>query len=369
MYDDYEKKAKETIHDMKKAKESNVAVLNELEHYLKNESDPKTKEKYNKLIEHHKENVKILDNFLDTFNRIQKKKVRRNTIEMEILDSIRPDKYIIPNNKLSNSLTDVKTPFNNSEFMLEVNKKKNIKNPVTINYEDDNIQITNKEKRFTPYDRVVHNAICSLFEAGNSNFTPIQVYRAMNGLPNSYRPSPQAIGAVTKSIDKMTNIKTTIDFTDEAKKHNYEVDKTEVEENILLASKIFVKAGGHETTGYKLYKKPLLYEYAQISKQVLTVPIELINTSQVINSTPENIVIREFLIRRIERMKHNNDGNKILLKAIYDEIGHEEPSRKKAMKVRDTASLLLDKFKKDKYIKKHIFYKKGRTIAGIEIIY
>lgn len=295
----------------------------------------------------------------------------RESPSFEILDSVRPKNYIIPNNKLANALPH-KIPYNEM-VNLEVNKQKGTLNPVTINYEDENIEIYDEEKRFTPYDRTVHNAVCSIFEAGNINFTPDQVYRCMNGLDNKASVSAQAVGAITKSLDKSRRIYAKVDYTQEAISYKLApADTTRLifEDYILSARKVTLEAGGHQVSGYKLNSKPLLYEYAQKTKQVITVPSHLLDTQGVVNNTKEVIVIREYLIRRIEVMKASNrHSNKITFEKIYTQIGLTDPDKKKAGRIRTIIEKLLTLFASNKYIKKFEFYKSGRSFKGVEIIY
>ena len=292
--------------------------------------------------------------------------------EIELLNSIIPQNYIIPNNRLINKMVKGEAPYN-KEFELRINKeaaKKEILTKVSLNYDDENIQIYDKDKRFTPYDRTVHNAVCSLFEAGNTNFTPEQVYRAMNGLDDQQYVSPQSVGAITRSLDKQRQIYAKVDYTNEAKAYRKDVRSCIVEDHILSAKKITLEAGGHKVTGYKLNNKPILYEYAQLTGQVLTVPSKLLNTKDVIKSTEDVIIIREYLIRRIEVMKKNKDqSNRILLERVYEELNEPEPTKKKALKVRNIIEKLLSKFVSEKYIKNFEFYKEGRAFKGIEIFY
>ena len=292
--------------------------------------------------------------------------------EIELLNSIIPQNYIIPNNRLINKMVKGEVPYN-KEFKLRINKeaaKKKILTKVSLNYDDSNIQIYDKDRRFTPYDRTVHNAVCSLFEAGNTNFTPDQVYRAMNGLDDQQYVSPQSVGAITRSLDKQRRIYAKVDYTNEAKAYRKDVRSCIVEDHILSAKKITLEAGGHKVTGYKLNNKPILYEYAQLTGQVLTVPSKLLNTKDVIRSTEDVIIIREYLIRRIEVMKKNKDqSNRILLERVYEELNEPEPTKKKALKVRNIIEKLLSKFVSEKYIKNFEFYKEGRAFKGIEIFY
>lgn len=293
-----------------------------------------------------------------------------NTLQLiEQLDAILPKKYIMPNNKLANEMPKGSIDYGD-QVELKVNGRKPVFTQVSINYDDDNIQIYEKDKRFTAYDRSVHNAICSLFEAGNTNFTPDQVYRCMNGLEDKQYVSPQSVGAITKSLDKARRIIVKIDYTEEAKAYKKDTEYCLIEDHILPAKKIKVRAGGKEVSGYKLHGKPILYEYAQVTKQVITIPSNLLNTKDVINTTPEVIVIREYLIRRIEVIKHDKrQSNRILLQKIYNEIGQSEPNKDKMKAIRNIINKLLGKFQRVKYIKCYKFYKEGRSFKGIEIFY
>lgn len=303
------------------------------------------------------------------------------TQPIELLNAITPKTYIMPNNKLINVMAD-EVPYN-EEFELIVNQKRQIKNRIQLNYDDKNIQIKDKDKRFTVYDRLVYNAVCSIFEAGNTNFSTDQVYRRMYGLNNKEKVSPQARGAITKSIDKMRmELYAIINYTNEAKAYGMELKEDEtlkLENFILLADKVTLSAGGREITGYKIYSKPLLYKYAQITKQVITVPNDLLDIKGDIKRiTSELVIIRDYLIRRIEIMKRSKEkkgadpvSNKITLEGIYEEIRQPNPTAKKIQTIRDNVDKILAKFKGKKYIKDYDIYKKNgsRAITGFEIIY
>jgi len=188
------------------------------------------------------------------------------------LKSIIPSIYIIPNTKVSNKLNAI---LENGEVEIQVNKKGTF-TKVSINYNDKNIILP---KNFTTYDRTVLNASISLYETGNRELTPGMVYRCMNGLSNNEKVSPQAIETVTRSIDKARRLFCTIDYTEEARNRKKDTDKCTIEGTILNADKIIIQAGRHEVIGYRFNTKPLLYQYAQVSKQIISVPISLLNTT------------------------------------------------------------------------------------------
>lgn len=297
--------------------------------------------------------------------------------EIELLDSIIPQLYIMPNNKLANELPKSNVPYNEPFNLKVYNDKENqVLNPTFINYDDANIQIAEKDKRFTEYDRCVHNAVCSIFEAGNTNFTPDQVYRCMNGYDDSQYVSPQSIEKITASLDKSMRTYVKVDYTNEARMYKKNlVEEYIIEGYILPATKITVKTGGHRVIGYKFNGKPLLYEYAQVSKQIATVPSKLLNTKDVIRANPEVNIIKEYLLRRIEQMKKAKEKekkkkakvkkqiNRILFEKIYYETGELKPHKKKAMKIRNTAKTLLTKFSEEGYIKGFRLYEKGIEIT------
>lgn len=292
------------------------------------------------------------------------------TKDIKKLESITPEKYIMANNKMINQLANGNIREGITD--LVVSKQPEVISQISLSYDDDNIKIFDKNKRFTPYDRAVHNAVCSIWEAGNEYLTPNQVYRCMNGLTKGEYVTPQRVGAVTKSIDKARRIYTKIDYRDEAKAWNEKIDKFIVEDTILSAQKVTLEAGGEEVTGYKINTKPILYEYAQVSKQIITVPSKLLNIQGILNSTPEITVLKEYLIRRIEVMKHKRNktqSNKILFTAIYNELELTDPDKYKTNRLRAHTKTLLQNYKKNKYIKDFKFYKKGRSFHGIEIFY
>ncbi|WHY88205.1 hypothetical protein QNH39_10335 [Neobacillus novalis] len=313
---------------------------------------------------------------LELWEVIQLVREKMTPREIELLDSIIPQKYIMPNNKLANELPKGSIGFN-EEVNINVNRKKQILTKVILNYNDENIQIQDKDKRFTAYDRCVHNAVCSIYEAGNKNFTPSQVYRCMNGSDDSQYVSPQALDVVIASLDKSMRTFVHLDYTNEARLYIKDpgIKKWVEESYVLSAKKVMVKAGGHEVIAYKFLGKPLLYEYAQISKQVVTVPIKLLKTKDdkgTTWSTKDTILIREYLLRRIETMKKSKgkkQSNKILLEKVYYEIGHLMPTKEKAFKIRNTADKLLKKFRNDRYIKGYNFYKENKSFKGIEVFY
>jgi ribosomal protein S8 len=295
---------------------------------------------------------------------------------MEVLKSVIPKRHVKPNNKLANKMT--KNLIDEGEIELIVSGKKTKKEVYTkvmLAYDERYVQLSGREK-YTPYDREVYDGVVTLYEAGNDLITPAMVYRAMNGLTEREFVSEQAIESVSKSLDKSMFIKITIDYTEEAKLYNKNVEETHYMGNLLNAGKIFANIKGKKQEAYKLYRKPILYEYAQVSGQIITVPNKLLQTKDAVRSTDEVIVIRGYLLRQIEWIKNEKTkrSENIIYKGIYNELEitrdfyDEIPYKKKTAKVRRHVKSILEEWQEQGYIKKHEEYKEGQTIKGITII-
>jgi hypothetical protein len=124
-----------------------------------------------------------------------------NAETMEVLKSVIPKRHVKPNNKLANKIT--KNLVDEGEIELIVSNKKAKKEVFTkVMLAYDNRYIDLSGQKYTPYDREVYDGVVTLYAAGNNIVTPAMVYRAMNGLTESDKISPQTLSAVIKSLDK-----------------------------------------------------------------------------------------------------------------------------------------------------------------------
>lgn len=338
---------------------------------------------------------KLLDNyFSDEYER---------QLQAEALDalprllSIVPQKHLIPNSKLTNSLTQDIIDAGTVE--IEVSSPR-AKQPIDIIcnlvYEGDNVKITGRQS-FTEYDRNVYNAVTSLFVYGDQShvITPAIVYRAMTGMSAAENPSPQQIGAVTKSLDKMRFIRAVVDISQELKQRRVSLNGEYVTNGIidtylLNASVIQVKAGGKSVRAYKLEKTPVLYAYSNALHQVYTVPAYLLDVKTVdkdtgkatgirVSNTESRIQVKGYLLRRIEGMKGDNALKNDVIRlqsyekggkhhpGLYEIAGNPEPTTKDATRIRDYAAAALAYWKAQNYITDYQFTKTGRQITGIKI--
>ena len=316
---------------------------------------------------------------------------------IEHLSSVLPEKYIAPNNKLANTLT--KGIVDIGKITLEVSKtgsKKLIETTCILSYEGDNVTLSGRQP-FTEYDRNVYNAVSSLYVYGDPSHvvTPAMVYRAMTGMTDTEKPTAQQLAAVTRSLDKMRFIRARINCTEELKArrvtlNSKQINGGEIDTYLLTAEAVKVQAGGHTVSAYRIIKTPILYEYAAAVKQVLTLPASMLDvkeidsggriTSRSLPNTEARILIKGYLLRRIEGMKGKNGlSNPIIAlfdyqrdgethAGLYSIAGKPDPDRKEAQRIREDAEKMLAYWQATGYISDFESITERKRITGYKII-
>ena len=295
---------------------------------------------------------------------------------IEQLKSVLPKKHVMPNNKLANVMTmgiiDI------GEITLEESKKG-----------------AKKRQSFTEYDRNVYNAVASLYVYGDPSHivTPAMVYRAMTGLTDAEKPTAGQLAAVARSLDKMRFIRARIDCTEELKMrhitlNSQQINNGEIDTSLLMAEAVKVKAGGQTVKAYHILKVPILYEYAAAVKQVLTVSASTLDIKELnpdgsagarLPNTESRILIKGYLIRRIEGMKGKNKLNNPVV-ALYDYqrdgethyglysiTGKVDPTREEMRRIREDAEKMLAYWKATGYITDYEVQTQGKKITGFKI--
>lgn len=283
--------------------------------------------------------------------------------DIERVFSIVPKNAILPVSKISQFSTQL---LNGDIPGVIVDKKKIVKVPVMVKREDVHLP-----ENYTRYDDCVHNAVCSLLEAGNTTFTAEMVYRAMNGLSNTEKIRPESLETVRKSIEKQRSIDVYIDYSEQAKEWNKSIKKTTIRGHIIECR----VAEGETHNGYKkqvyvLLATPPIYEYSKIFNQVRTIPIGLLNIKNLRNSE-QITVIKNYLLTRIETMRGSNGtGKTILYETLFSACDlNFSPSNpaKDAKKYRGYISKILNQWVEQDYISGFSEKKEGRSFVGVTI--
>lgn len=294
-----------------------------------------------------------------------------------LMQSIKPTLAIINNSLVDNKLMEIEQASKcGKSAAVKVDKggKGKIKVIASLSYNDKNIQITGKP--LTPLDKTVHNAICSLYEAGNSVFTPDMVYRTMNGLIENERIVEER-GTLYPIIDSIETGRFRIFRVnaEEQIKQYYPAVKQFTYENYFLPLEktTIILKNGETKEAYRFLSAPPLYEYSKNIKQVISVPIKLLDSRKTLKNSPTIAVMREYLIKRISSMRSEKtagaNSHNIKYSTIFENTGIDENklSKTQRMRKREQIRKILDYFVTEDFIAGYAEYKKGRTCEGIQI--
>ena len=292
-------------------------------------------------------------------------------------DTTKPKFHVQGISKLSDSITDVKM---GETVLLDMSGKREAQQSVLtslcLTYDADGIEIS---RNIDPIDREIHNAVATLWAAGNRIVTPRQVYQVMTGTQSN--PKPKAIEETAASIDKQRRTFVKIDYTDELRGRPVEFEGETVtpsqcsyETYMLNADKVDIKtANGSIVSGYIIKEAPILYRHDITTKQIVTYPQKLLEaSSRAVKATDTNVLIRSYLIGRIKKMirKGSKLSRSIRYDTMYEAIGKGGATRTERSRMNTTVKKLLDFFVGEGLIKGwHEYGDKGSNhkLGGVEI--
>ena len=219
------------------------------------------------------------------------------------------------------------------------------------------------------YDRAVHDAVCSIFANGNMQMTSNQIYEAMTGKSTK---SQIILRKVDNSVRRLMMSLVYADYTIQAQSKGLDCKKAVVNSNILYCQGITITfPNGEVVTGWELIKPPALYQYATEMEQIITVDKAVLLAPNITN-TDDVIVMKHYILRRIEAMKNNSnhmDSRKILFSTIFSNCDINETTRRKSQRKREDVIEILKGLKSIGYIKDFTEYKGQKNkILGVEIV-
>lgn len=275
--------------------------------------------------------------------------------------------------RMFDSDIDLKTLENGLEISVGKNKHK----PVLVSAQ----LVTSNEindilpKNIDDFDRAVLDGVCTLRDNGNKCFTLTQLCYV---LTKNDKPTANLKKAVERSIQKLQTTLLKLDWTAHAdmkhivhtetrKGKTIVIQPVKTEEAILRIRKdTFLINGNQSVEGYILEKTPALWQYAKAVNQIAYTNIDMLKVD--CNATPENIVLRNELIRHIEHTdKNKNWSNTISLQAIYDHC-NISANKTATSRARKHMKDMLDCWKRKGYIKSYKFNKEGNSYKSITII-
>ena len=174
----------------------------------------------------------------------------------------------------------------------------------------------------TKFDSAVMDSVYTLIQNGYEGATTHMIYRVMSGNLNQ-TISPEMERRVEESVEKLRLI--TINIMCEEEMDARSIGKgVHFESSLFPCVRISVKVGNKaKVNGYMLYRNALYY-YAESIRQIIAAPFELRSLSLPMKTTCDVIIIKDYIIQRIEIMKHGQgrkEWNRISLEWYDSEWG------------------------------------------------
>ena len=281
----------------------------------------------------------------------------------------KPNSLLMPNTKLSNFLFDMSRNLTQLTALIVNNEKEpEITVRTQLSFVPLDMENVKVPKYITAYDRAVHDAICSIYAAGNNIMTTSQIYEAMTGKTTRKK---KTLEKVDESVLRLMMSLVFIDYTDQAKARDLDYEKAIVKENIIYCKGITVTfPNGESSTGWKLLQPPTLYQYAKHIGQIVTIDKSVLSATNV-NNADDVVVLKHYLLRRIEAMKNTKnhmDSKKILFSTMFSYC-NISGNREKLRTKREIVISLLKDWQKIGYIKEFKEYRGDKNkILGVEIL-
>ena len=336
---------------------------------------------------HNKKSINIATEF---YNFIDPAREFNNATE--VLQSLTPKNYKIPNNKLMNALQT--SQIINDPTDLIVSNKGDITAYVFATYNDEETGIKLINNNLTQYQTDVSNAVITIWKQAQEEKKPPvfnidMVYKYMPG--GGEKPSAKARKEIKKSLDILSNLKIELDATEEMQKRGKisSGDKFTIKENYFnfRIAKHKIKNGGQEVEAYQILNTPLIWNYAEMTKQILTIPRKYLTITKVKNGKITNEVIQmnetrqsitSCILKRIEIMKRDRrnkakiQSDIIRLDFIYKTAGVEDlnqtEKKTERKRINDFIISIMDYQTAAGNIKGYEKILKGKQFAAIKII-
>lgn len=171
-------------------------------------------------------------------------------------------------------------------------------------------------KRLTAKDRLIYNAVCTLYEAGYHIISDTMIYRLIGG---KGKPGKSDRDFIFREMLKMGSIYVTYDNIEE---HNLYGEKIELIQEgrhpIELKYKSAIANGKRVENAYYISETPFLYKISSAKNQITAYPSEAYAIP--LNRTEQTVEIMLYLLDRISHIRNKtpNYSKKITFNSIFE---------------------------------------------------
>ena len=279
--------------------------------------------------------------------------------------------FIFPMSKIENALFDQRTNrvfYENSLVQVSTGADKSPA-VVDVTIDFNGVKSQGHEmpefNRLKNYDREIHDAIASLYDAGNHYISSRMIANVLSGCKNR-RITAESHARILSSINKMRCTELTIDASREAesfKINNYQYSGsllpfTVVSDAVMNNNKVqdcINLSGGF----------PLL-EYAKLRKQLASADVNLFGS---MSTRQLHVEMKGYLCRQVLWMKHAKNRKRVIrYETLQDYLCLKVLDSHKRKEVREDVAECLEYWKKLSFIKGYVERKEDRKFAKVEII-
>lgn len=201
------------------------------------------------------------------------------------------------------------------------------------------------QRNFSPFVGEVLNGYLSLTIRGQYHFTLSQLYEEFAGKDTT---SPEMLFNVERALRILRTSLLSMDWQKQAELYGLDLTQEEtrfLEDNIIHIEPALMEVNGKVVWGYHTLVEPSILRYGSAIKQLALIENrKLLDVG--LNNTTDNIVIKNWLLRRIEGIRNPNSKmrNPIVLDTLFNECGMELDRTQRKRKI-DSIYTMLDSWK------------------------
>lgn len=218
------------------------------------------------------------------------------------------------------------------------------------------------------YNKAIHDAMLSMYLAGNKGGSLNQLYKVINGNKETLKaPEEKTLKDIREAVNKLRLTDVAIDASEEAKLYGF--SKAKIKNYLMPVKIVEVEINGNKAEGFVFLDEPPLYTYARQKNQINAGNIEYFNVP--LNTTPENIKLTSYLFERVQGAKNEKSklGPVILYEAIYKILELDENATKqKRSDVRKKVKEIFNTWIRAGFIEGFEEIKENSTVVKIKIL-
>lgn len=262
------------------------------------------------------------------------------------------------------------------------------------------------EEPLTLYDAYVLDAIDTIYQTGQSKITPTMIFQTMNGSA-AQRLTEKKCEELEDSISRLRNAVVSLDvsqeFLDKEIKNGFFVDNHWTDSNngqspesnnefgVVMCRKILdatanvaILQNHRQTWAYAIQSRSILHQYADLIGQVVNFQTEALQVRD-LPCTTENVLMTQFIIRRVLQMQRTTKVGRVLsyewkdehsgkMKGLFPAIGITEETfgsrdawLKKRRQMHKNITLVVQHLKEQKMIVSFAEKTEGKQIMGFNL--